>query len=80
MAASSSSFIPTPLAHADNQGEGRPILVVIRGILTAQWYVEDIQSYVLLPFLLQYPGLIFQQDDARTHAVRVAMNCLTASF
>ncbi|GFT82658.1 hypothetical protein TNCV_1634321 [Trichonephila clavipes] len=24
MAASSSSFIPTPLAHADNQGEGHP--------------------------------------------------------
>ncbi|GFX54067.1 uncharacterized protein TNCV_2337031 [Trichonephila clavipes] len=24
MAASSSSVIPTPLAHADNQGEGRP--------------------------------------------------------
>ncbi|GFX26623.1 hypothetical protein TNCV_4536341 [Trichonephila clavipes] len=24
MAASCSSFIPTPLAHADNQGEGHP--------------------------------------------------------
>ncbi|GFU68007.1 uncharacterized protein TNCV_2823501 [Trichonephila clavipes] len=24
MASSSSSFIPTPLAHADNQGEGHP--------------------------------------------------------
>ncbi|GFV70168.1 transposable element Tc1 transposase [Trichonephila clavipes] len=27
---------------------------------------------------LQHSGLIFQQDNARPHTVRVAMNCLTA--
>ncbi|GFV74510.1 transposable element Tc1 transposase [Trichonephila clavipes] len=29
-------------------------------------------------FVLQYPGLIFQQNNARPHTARVAMNCLTA--
>ncbi|GFU34615.1 transposable element Tc1 transposase [Trichonephila clavipes] len=27
---------------------------------------------------LQYPGLIFQQDNARLHMARVTMNCLIA--
>ncbi|GFY14716.1 transposable element Tcb2 transposase [Trichonephila clavipes] len=40
-------------------------LVVIRGTLTAQPYVNDILRTVLLPFLLQYHGLIFQQDLIR---------------
>ncbi|GFX04581.1 transposable element Tc1 transposase [Trichonephila clavipes] len=56
----------------------RTLLVVIRGTLTAQWYVEDILRTVLLQFLLQYPILIFQQDNARTHTARVALNCFTA--
>ncbi|GFV07157.1 transposable element Tc1 transposase [Trichonephila clavipes] len=58
--------------------DSRPPLVVISGTLTAQRYVDDILRTVLLPFLLQYPGLIFQQDNARPHASRVAINCLTA--
>ncbi|GFX56840.1 transposable element Tc1 transposase [Trichonephila clavipes] len=33
---------------------------------------------VLLPFLLQYPGLIFQQDNVRPYTTRVLTNCLTA--
>ncbi|GFT48287.1 HTH_Tnp_Tc3_2 domain-containing protein [Trichonephila clavipes] len=45
---------------------------------SAQRYVNDIQRTVLLPFLLKYPSLIFQQDNARPYAARVAMNCLTA--
>ncbi|GFT84817.1 uncharacterized protein TNCV_2767981 [Trichonephila clavipes] len=40
-----------------------------------QRYVDDI----LLPFLLQFPGLIFQQDNAKPYTTRVAMNCLTAN-
>ncbi|GFX77765.1 uncharacterized protein TNCV_1106821 [Trichonephila clavipes] len=43
----------------------RTPLVVIRGLLTAHRYVDDILRTVLLPFLFQYPGLIFQQDNAR---------------
>ncbi|GFV24586.1 transposable element Tc1 transposase [Trichonephila clavipes] len=53
-------------------------LVVIRGTLTAHRYVDGILRTVLLPFLLQYPGLIFQQDNAKPHTTRVAMSCLTA--
>jgi len=33
---------------------------------------------VLLPSLLQCSGLVFQQDNARPHMARVAMNCLQA--
>ncbi|GFT05107.1 transposable element Tc1 transposase [Trichonephila clavipes] len=50
--------------------DSRPPLVVIRGTLTPQRYVEDI-----LRTILQYP---FLQDNARPHKVRVAMNYLTA--
>ncbi|GFV07632.1 transposable element Tc1 transposase [Trichonephila clavipes] len=58
--------------------DSRTPMVVIRGTLTAQWYVDNILRTVLLPFLQQHPGLIFQQDNARPHTIRVAMNCLTA--
>ncbi|GFV26415.1 transposable element Tc1 transposase [Trichonephila clavipes] len=53
-------------------------LVIIKGPLTAQQYVADILRIVLLLFLLQYPGFIFQQDNARPHTACVTMNCLTA--
>ncbi|GFU65405.1 DDE_3 domain-containing protein [Trichonephila clavipes] len=33
---------------------------------------------VLLPFILNYPGFMFEQDNARPHTVRVAINCLRA--
>ncbi|GFV12350.1 transposable element Tcb2 transposase [Trichonephila clavipes] len=41
----------------------RTTLVVIRDTITAQRYVDDILRTALLPFLLSYPGLIFQQDN-----------------
>ncbi|GFV34878.1 transposable element Tc1 transposase [Trichonephila clavipes] len=56
--------------------DSRRPLVIIRGTLLAQRYVDDILRTVLL--LLQYPGLIFQQYNARLHTTRAAMNCLTA--
>ncbi|GFX04549.1 transposable element Tc1 transposase [Trichonephila clavipes] len=43
----------------------RTPLVTIEGTLAAQRYVDDILKIALLPFLLQYPGFIFQQDNAR---------------
>ncbi|GFS76512.1 transposable element Tc1 transposase [Trichonephila clavipes] len=58
--------------------DSRKPLVGIRGTLTAQRYVNDILGIVLLPFLLQYPDFIFQQDNAKPHTARVAINCLTA--
>ncbi|GFV38410.1 transposable element Tc1 transposase [Trichonephila clavipes] len=59
--------------------DSRAALVIIRGTLTEQRYVDDILRTVMLLFLLQYPGLIFQQDNARSDTARVAMNCLIAS-
>ncbi|GFW51052.1 transposable element Tc1 transposase [Trichonephila clavipes] len=41
--------------------DSRTPLVFIRGTLTAQRFVDDILRTVLLPFLLQYLGLIFQK-------------------
>ncbi|GFV62290.1 transposable element Tc1 transposase [Trichonephila clavipes] len=69
---------PGVLVKGVSSFDSRTSLVVIRGTLTAKWYVNDILRIVLLPFLLQYPGLIFQQDNARPHTTRVAMSCLTA--
>ncbi|GFX15209.1 hypothetical protein TNCV_2709141 [Trichonephila clavipes] len=39
---------------------------------------DDNLRTALLPFLLQYPGLSFQQDNTRTHMERAAMNWHTA--
>ncbi|GFU26522.1 transposable element Tcb2 transposase [Trichonephila clavipes] len=43
-------------------------LVLIRGIVTTQWY--------LLPFLQRLPGAIFKQDNARHHTTRVSQDYL----
>ncbi|GFW47654.1 uncharacterized protein TNCV_2828471 [Trichonephila clavipes] len=48
------------------------------GPLTAHRYVDALLRTVLVPLLLQYPGLIFQQDNAKSHTTRVVINCLTA--
>ncbi|GFT52948.1 transposable element Tc1 transposase [Trichonephila clavipes] len=53
-------------------------LVVFRGTLTAQRYIDEILRTVWLPFLLQYSGLIFQLDSAKIHKVSAAVNDLTA--
>ncbi|GFW22583.1 transposable element Tcb1 transposase [Trichonephila clavipes] len=57
----------------------RTPLVVIKDAHTEQRYVDDNLRTVLLLFLLQYLGLIFQQYNAISHTARAAMNCLTAS-
>ncbi|GFW55681.1 transposable element Tc1 transposase [Trichonephila clavipes] len=53
-----------------------PAFIIARH--TAHRYVDGILRTVLLPFLFQNSGLIFQQDNAKPHITRVAMNCLTA--
>ncbi|GFT90485.1 transposable element Tc1 transposase [Trichonephila clavipes] len=58
-------------------GQGADPAFTIAGY-KAQQYIDDILRPILLPFLLQYPGLIFQQDITRLHTARVAINCLTA--
>ncbi|GFV77712.1 DDE_3 domain-containing protein [Trichonephila clavipes] len=44
----------------------------MRGALTGQHYVDDILRLHVGPFLNGLPGVIFQQDNARTHTARVA--------
>ncbi|GFW77277.1 DDE_3 domain-containing protein [Trichonephila clavipes] len=54
----------------------RSTLIVIRGTLTGQRYVDDILRPHVGPFLNGLPGAIFQQDNARPHTARVAQDFL----
>ncbi|GFW20967.1 transposable element Tcb2 transposase [Trichonephila clavipes] len=51
----------------------RSPLVLTRGTMTAQRYVQDILQLHVLPRL---PEAIFQQDNARPHTARVSQDCL----
>ncbi|GFW12190.1 transposable element Tcb2 transposase [Trichonephila clavipes] len=50
----------------------RSTLIVMRGTLTGQRYVEDILRPHVGCFLNGLPGAIIQQDNARPHSARVA--------
>ncbi|GFX10797.1 DDE_3 domain-containing protein [Trichonephila clavipes] len=54
----------------------RSTLIVMRGTLTGQRYVDDIPRPHVGPFLNGLPGAIFQQDNARPHIARVAQDFL----
>ncbi|GFX41752.1 transposable element Tc1 transposase [Trichonephila clavipes] len=56
--------------------DSRSTLIVMRGTLTDQRYVDDILRPHVGPFLNGFPGAIFQQDDARPHTARVAQDFL----
>ncbi|GFT14336.1 transposable element Tcb1 transposase [Trichonephila clavipes] len=47
-------------------------LIMMRGTLTGQRYVDGILRPHVGPFLNGPPGAIFQQDNARPHTARVA--------
>ncbi|GFV81694.1 DDE_3 domain-containing protein [Trichonephila clavipes] len=51
-------------------------LIVMRGTLTGQRYVDDILRSHVEPFLNGLPGAIFQQDNAPPHTARVARDFL----
>ncbi|GFY10724.1 transposable element Tcb2 transposase [Trichonephila clavipes] len=51
-------------------------LIVMRGALTGQRYVDDILRPHVGPFLNDLPLAIFQQDNARLHTARVAQDFL----
>ncbi|GFX31734.1 DDE_3 domain-containing protein [Trichonephila clavipes] len=46
----------------------------MRGTLTRQRYVDDILRSHVGPFLNGLPGALFQQDNARPHAARIAQD------
>ncbi|GFT41807.1 transposable element Tcb1 transposase [Trichonephila clavipes] len=56
--------------------DSRSTLIVMRGTLTGQRYVDDILRSHVGPFLNGLPGDIFQQDNARPHTARVAQDFL----
>ncbi|GFW40825.1 transposable element Tcb1 transposase [Trichonephila clavipes] len=54
----------------------RSSLVLIRGTMSAQWYVHDILQPHVLPLMQRLPGAIFQQDNGRSHTARLSQYCL----
>ncbi|GFW29199.1 transposable element Tcb2 transposase [Trichonephila clavipes] len=56
--------------------DSRSTLIVMRGTLTGQRYVDDILRPHGRSFLNSLPGAIFQQDNARLHTTRVAQDFL----
>ncbi|GFU70674.1 transposable element Tcb2 transposase [Trichonephila clavipes] len=56
--------------------DSRSTLIVMRGNLTGQRYVDDIHRPHVGPFLNGFPGTIFQQDNARPHTASVAQDFL----
>ncbi|GFW00661.1 transposable element Tcb2 transposase [Trichonephila clavipes] len=56
--------------------DSRSTLIVMRGTLMGQRYVDDILRPHVGLFLKGLPGAIFQQDNARPHTARVAQDFL----
>ncbi|GFW17172.1 transposable element Tcb1 transposase [Trichonephila clavipes] len=56
--------------------DSRSTLILMRGTLTGQRYVDDILRPHEGPFLNGFPGAVFQQDNARPHTARVAQDFL----
>ncbi|GFV66697.1 transposable element Tcb1 transposase [Trichonephila clavipes] len=56
--------------------DSRSILIVMRGTLTGQRYIDDILRPHVGPFLSGLPEAIFQQDSVRPHTSRVAEDFL----
>ncbi|GFV79938.1 transposable element Tcb1 transposase [Trichonephila clavipes] len=56
--------------------DSQSTLIVMRGTLTGQSYVDDILRPHVGPFLNGLPGAIFQQDNARPNTARVAQDFL----
>ncbi|GFW28704.1 transposable element Tcb1 transposase [Trichonephila clavipes] len=54
----------------------RSTLIVMRGTLTGQRYVDDILRPHVGPFLNGLPKAIFQKDNARPHTEKVAQDFL----
>ncbi|GFS84253.1 transposable element Tc1 transposase [Trichonephila clavipes] len=56
--------------------DSRSTLIVMRGTLAGQRYVDDILRPHVGPFINGLPGAIFQQNNARPHTGRVAQDFL----
>ncbi|GFT63197.1 transposable element Tcb2 transposase [Trichonephila clavipes] len=54
--------------------DSRSTLIVMRGTLMGQRYIDDILQPHVVPFLNGLPGALFQQDNDRPHTARVAQD------
>ena len=57
----------------------RSRLVFIRGSMTALRYIQEVLRPLLLPFLETLANPLFQQDNARPHVARDALDFFEAS-
>lgn len=55
---------------------GRTDLITIQGTLNSVGYCNNVILPVVVPFLQQRNGMIFQQDNARPHVSRYTMNVI----
>ncbi|GFU68643.1 transposable element Tcb1 transposase [Trichonephila clavipes] len=60
--------------------DSRSTLIVMRGTLTGQRYVDDILRPHVGPFLNGLPGANFQKDNARPYTARVAQDYVIFSL
>ncbi|UYV70922.1 hypothetical protein LAZ67_8001110, partial [Cordylochernes scorpioides] len=56
--------------------DSRSPLLRIQGTMTAQRYVDDVLRPVTLPYLLEVPNALYQQDNARPHTARISQQAL----
>jgi len=54
-------------------------LVVIRGTLNPQRYIQDVFEAVVIPFINHRRNVIYQHDNARPHVARISMDFLQQS-
>jgi len=54
-------------------------LVVIRGTLNAQRFIQDVLEPVVIPFINHRRDVIYQQDNARPHVARITMDGLSTA-
>ena len=60
--------------------DGKVGLVVIRGNMNAQRYINDVLNPVVIPYINNHAGhVVFQHDNARPHAARVTTQYLQAN-
>ncbi|GFU42828.1 transposable element Tcb2 transposase [Trichonephila clavipes] len=64
------------MVWGDKAYDSRSTLIVMRGTLTGQRYVDDILRPHVGPFLNGLPGAVSEQDNARPHTARVAQDFL----
>ncbi|GFX31129.1 transposable element Tcb1 transposase [Trichonephila clavipes] len=60
--------------------DSRSTLIVMRGTLTGQRYVDNILRPHVGPFLNGLPGAIFHQENYRPHTARVATSFSNSSM